>query len=102
MDAHLPSVPNLMLEDPVIEGQQGQSRNMALHANTITLTPSVASSAFLLQSSATTANPVHCHNKGLTRLHQFAPNKNFKTEIFGPARRGSSLGNLATSATIAD
>ena len=43
MDMHLPSVPNLMLEDPVIEGQQGLSRNMALHANTITMTPSVAS-----------------------------------------------------------
>ena len=72
MDAHLPSVPNLMLEDPVIKGQQGQSRNMALHANTITLTTSVASTAFLLQSSATAANPVcwtHSHNKGLTRLH---------------------------------
>ena len=53
MDAHLPLVLPLMLEDPVIEGQQGQSRDMALHANKITLTTSVASTAFLLQSSAT-------------------------------------------------
>ena len=43
MDGHLPSVPNLMLEDTVIKGQHGQCRNMALHANTITLTTSVAS-----------------------------------------------------------
>ena len=74
MDAHLPSVTPLMLEEPVIEGQQGKGRNMTLHANMIALTPSVASDA-----SAIRADPVRqscSHIKGLARLHHFASNNN--------------------------
>ena len=41
-ERNMDALPNLMLEDPVIKGQHGQCRNTALHANTITLTPSVA------------------------------------------------------------
>ena len=82
MDAHLPSVTALMLEEPVIEGQQGQGRNMTLHANMIALTPLVA---FLLQSDASAiwANPVRQsrnHIKGLARLHHFSPNNNFTSQ----------------------
>ena len=75
MDAHLLSVPPLMLEDPVIEGQQGQSRDgygtARQHDHS---DPLGGKTTFLLQSdaSATPTNPVrrtHSHIKGVTRLH---------------------------------
>ena len=43
IDAHLPSAPPMMLEDTVMDWQQGQGRNMAQQASTVTLTPSVGS-----------------------------------------------------------
>ena len=48
IDAHLPSAPPMMLEDPVMDWQQGQSRNMAQQASTVTLTPSVVSTVTLV------------------------------------------------------
>ena len=70
---------------------------MALHANTITLTPSVASTFTLVQSDApaTPANPVrptHSNNRGLARPHQFAPKNNFKTESCGPCQKRIKFG----------
>ena len=55
---------------------------MAQHANMITLTPSVARqrSCCSLMLPPLRPNPVR-HIKGLTRLHLFAPNNNFKTEM---------------------
>ena len=75
----------MMLEDTVMDWQQGQGRNMAQQASAVTLTPSVASTFTLVQSDAlaTPANPVrptHSNNRGLARLHQFAPKNNFNTE----------------------
>ena len=50
----------MMLEDTVMDWQQGQGRNMAQQASAVTLTPSVASTFTLVQSDApaTPANPV--------------------------------------------
>ena len=42
----------MMLEDTVMDWQQGQSRNMAQQASTVTLTPSAASTVTLVQSDA--------------------------------------------------
>ena len=52
IDAHLPSAPPMLLEDTVMDWQQGHSRNMAQQASTVTLTPSVASTVTLVQSDA--------------------------------------------------
>jgi len=97
IDAHLPSAPPMMLEDTVMDWQQGQGRNMAQQASAVTLTPSVASTFTLVQSDApaTPANPVrptHSNNRGLARPHQFAPKNNFNTESCGPCQKRIKFG----------
>ena len=100
IDAHLPSAPPMMLEDPVMMEWQGQGRNMtpsSQQGSTVTLTPSVASTVTLVPSDTpmTPANPVrrtHSNDRGLTRPHQFAPKNNFKTERCGPCQRRIKFG----------